>query len=140
MMTKYNSVTADSSQFIADVPNSETDVSEATAANYLLFIRSLIDERIEKRIREGQDIARVYTAKIIASTIEDGFVIGKTTVGNSTYSVSDAKYSSITVEYNGDSIVTITNDTIKTLNTRSSNKYIKICTYDGVNFYVLHTM
>lgn len=120
-----------------ETTNPDAEVSDDIAANYLLLMRNIIDERIEKRIKDGQDIAQVYTAEITSKTTANA-VIGSVTVGDSTYNVTADKVTAITAKYNEDDYVDISNDTVQILN--PNDKWIKICTYDGVNFHVLHKM
>lgn len=140
-MTKYNYLTA--GDYVSPASsniktnNSNASVSDDTASNYLLTIRNLIDERIEKRIKEGYDIAQVYTAEIINKTLEN-VVIGNVPINEINYSVTADKLKSIRVRYNEDDYADISNETVKILS--EDDKWIKICTYDGVNFYVLHTL
>lgn len=116
----------------------EENSLSAEAINYLLLVmRNIIDERIEKRIKDGQDIAQVYTAEITSKTTANA-VIGNTTVGDKDYNVTADKVTAITAKYNEDDYVDISNDTVQILN--PNDRWIKICTYDGVNFYVLHKM
>lgn len=116
-------------------PNAEIPADVTT--NFLMLMRNIIDERIEKRIKDGQDIARIYTAEIVSKTSET-IVVGEVTISGKTYDVTEDIPSSIDVVYNENDSVTISNDTVQIL--RSGDKWIKICTYDGVNFYVLHKM
>lgn len=117
--------------------NEENSLS-AEAINYLLLVmRNIMDERIEKRIKDGQDIAQVYTAEITSKTTENA-VIGNVTVDGSSYNVTADKVIAITVKYNENDYVSISNDTVQLLS--PSDRWVKICTYDGVNFYVLHKM
>lgn len=116
----------------------EENSLSAEAINYLLLVmRNIIDERIEKRIKGGQDIAQVYTAEITSKTTADT-VVGNVTVGDKDYNVTTEKITAVTVRYNEDDYADISNDTVQILN--PNDRWIKICTYDGVNFYVLHCM
>lgn len=140
-MAKYNYLTAGDYSSPAsseiEVNNSNASVSDDTASNYLLTIRSLIDGRIEKRIKEGHDIAQTYTAEIVSKTLES-IVIGNVFINETNYSVTADKLKSIRVRYNEDDYTDISNETVKILS--ENDKWIKICTYDGVNFYVIHTL
>ena len=52
--------------------------------------------------------------------------------------------SSITVKYDKDFEVTISNTSVQQIPidylSSTRKKWVKICTYDGVQFYVLHTL
>lgn len=117
--------------------NFNTVISEETAMNFLLMMHSIIDEQIEKRIKDGQDIARVYTAEITGKTVTS-VVIGSVVIGNSTYNTTTDRLTAITVRYNDEDYVDISNDSVQILS--ADDRWIKICTYDGVNFFVLHKM
>lgn len=49
--------------------SSQESVSTETAQRFIEDMRDIIDERIEKRIIDGQDIAQVYTAEIINKAV-----------------------------------------------------------------------
>lgn len=123
--------------------DSKNDVSSDTAQRYLLAVRDIVNDCIEKRIKDGQDIARIYTAEVISRSTTD-IEVGKVTVGSTQYSVTKTVPSSITVRYNENDYTTISNDTVQILDadiiSNNKKKFIKICTYDGVQFYVLHKM
>ena len=117
--------------------SNSSNVSPDAAQRYLLSIRNIVDDCIDKRIRNGQDIAKVYNAEITHMNTGDT-VIGSVTVDNNTYPVIKTVPTYISVRYNEDDYVDISNDTVKMLSV--NDKWCKICTYDGVQFYVLHRL
>lgn len=59
-------------------------------------------------------------------------------IDNQPYSVTRSAPNTIKVRYNEDDYVEISNETVRVLDV--DDKWCKICTYDGVQFYVLHRM
>lgn len=108
-------------------PYEETSkLSDEVVSVYLNQLVGIIDERIEKRLKNNEDIALCYTAEITSrqyTEVDDN--------GNKTKVLSG-----ITVRYNDSDYADIFNESVSILS--DSSKWIKICTYDGVNFYVLH--
>ena len=120
-----------------DYPSSESEVSSDTAQRYVSAIREIADERIETRIRDGQDIAKVYNAEITNKSTTS-VNIGSVTINGKSYDVTSTVVTSITARYNENDYVDISNDTVKVLDVNDG--WCKICTYDGVQFYVLHRL
>lgn len=112
-------------------------VSSDTAQRYLLAVRDIVNECIERRITDGQDIAKVYNAEITQMRTA-ALDIGSVTVGDDIYSVTNTVPTHITVRYNEDDYTDISNETVQLLS--PNDKWCKICTYDGVQFYVLHKL
>lgn len=134
--------------------SSQGDVSEVVSSRFIQTLANIIDDRIHKRISQ-EDIIKVYNAEIINYS---------TTINSVSYDVTEGTYdvtegtsdtvikhttpievvSSITVKYDKDFEVVISNTSVQQIpidylkGTR--NKWVKICTYDGVQFYVLHTL
>ncbi len=117
----------------------EDDMSDGMLVVLNAF-RDMIDERIESRIKDGQDIAKVYDAEIIESekVINPDNIVSSITVGDKDYDIKIPVVTSIKVRYNEDDYVDISNGTVKVLDV--NDKWCKICTYDGVQFYVLHRL
>ena len=125
----------------------EYNTDEEDMSDGIMFmlnaVRDVIDNRIESRIRDGQDIAKVYNAEILEKVVNPDNVVSSITIGSSTYDIKIPVVTSITVRYNDEDYVEISNETVQVLDNKvlsNSNKWCKICTYDGVQFYVLHRL
>ena len=112
-------------------------VSPDTAQRYLFAIRNIVDECVNKRVADGQDILKAYNAEIVSMNTVPAEV-GSVTVGEETYSVTRAVPTYIRVRYNDDDYTDISSATVGILS--PADKWCKICTYDGVQFYVLHKL
>ena len=117
--------------------DNNSNVSSNTAHRYLLAVRDIVNESVEKRIKDGQDIAKVYDAEITDMRTAE-VTVGSVTANDNVYSVVNTVPTHIRVRYNEDDYVDISNDTAKILSI--NDKWCKICTYDGVQFYVLHRL
>lgn len=115
--------------------DNHSDVSSGTAQRYLLAVRDIVNECVEKRIKDGQDIAKVYNAEIVQMRTAE-VNIGSVDLDDNTYSVQNTVPVHIRVRYNEDDYADISNGTVRILS--PTDKWCKICTYDGVQFYVLH--
>ena len=112
-------------------------------------VLEIAESRIEQRLRDGQDIAKVYTAEIVNSKVSE-IDLGTVTVNQVTsvnkngkvmekavvYPVKQKQIVSAKFRYNEDDYITISNDSVRILT--ENDKYAKICTYDNVHFYILH--
>lgn len=119
------------------------EASSDTALRYVTVMREIIDESIETRIRDGQDIAKVYNAEITNKVINSDNVVSSITVGDVSYDIKIPVVTSITVRYNDEDYVEISNETVQVLDNKElsdNNRWCKICTYDEVQFYVLHRL
>ena len=137
-MTKNNYETAHgnhSSPVQSYESDNSSNVSSGTAQRYLLAVRDIVNECVERRIKDGQDIAKTYNAEITKMRTTE-VEVGAVTVGDNTYTVVNNVPTAITVRYNDDDYADISNDTVKILS--SNDRWCKICTYDGIQFYVIH--
>lgn len=142
--------------------NEETgEISSEVVQALNMVLTKIIDERIEQRLVQ-EDIAKVYTAKVASANIGKitlPKVTSSTTEDETTYSKTNDHYigvQSITVvfedfERDRDYKITLSGSLVKALpvtniSVDSSSgavsgdtvKYVKICTYDGINFHLLH--
>lgn len=127
--------------------NSEELVSPVVIAELTRLMTEIVDDRIYKRLSQ-QDIIKVYDAEIVNySTIDKSKTYSVKEDSSTTaisHIVSIEKVSSITVKYDKDFSVVISNSSVQQIPvdylSGSIKKWVKICTYDGVQFYVLHTL
>ena len=140
--------------------------SETVARLTQLFV-SIIDDRIKKRLEE-QDIIKVYDAKIISMKMVSTERLTSNDSDNTTEingelvrwqeeTLTDGDYNheevtflipavqSIVVEYNNGDRQTIENDSVKQLAINGKlragvGSWVKICTYDRLQYYVLHLL
>lgn len=125
----------------------EEILSTKVVAEFTRVITDIIDDRIHKRLSQ-EDIIKVYNAEITNYSTTINSVSYDVTEGTSDtvikHTTSIEVVSSITVKYDKDFEVVISNTSVQQIpidylkGTR--NKWVKICTYDGVQFYVLHTL
>ena len=125
----------------------EEILSTKVVAEFTRVITDIIDDRIHKRLSQ-EDIIKVYNAEIINYSTTINSVSYDVTEGTSDTVIKHTTpievVSSITVKYDKDFEVVISNTSVQQIpidylkGTR--NKWVKICTYDGVQFYVLHTL
>lgn len=119
--------------------NFDATVSSDVATKYLIFMKDLIDERINKRLLQ-EDIAKIYVGKIVSMELSNKYLVFATKSGTTMTDAPEQIASSITVEYNDKQTVTISNHSARSLTSSDNGKYVKICTYDGIQFYFLHLM
>ena len=134
--------------------NSEELVSPVVIAELTRLMTEIVDDRIYKRLSQ-QDIIKVYDAEITNYTTTTKSVSYNVTEGTSNvtegtsttvvaHNTSIEVVSSITVKYDKDFSVVISNSSVQQIPvdylSGSTRKWVKICTYDGVQFYVLHTL
>lgn len=127
--------------------NSEELVSPVVIAELTRLMTEIVDDRIYKRLSQ-QDIIKVYDAEITNYNTTTKTKSYSVTEGTSTTAIahktSIEKVSSITVKYDKDFSVVISNSSVQQIPvdylSGSTRKWVKICTYDGVQFYVLHTL
>ncbi len=145
--------------------NEETGEISSEAVQYFnQVLTKITDERIERRLLQ-EDIAKVYTAKVEGSDIGEiaYYYVTSTTDsdGVTTYKLSHTNYigvRSITVTFDdpdkdkkytitlSGSLVNslpVTNISVDrktgTISARTCN-YVKVCTYDGITFHLLHDL
>ena len=98
------------------------ELSPETVALFTKMLVNMIDERIRIRLEE-QDIIKVHDARIEAiNKTDDGTTI-----------------TSIEVRYDEKFTVEISNPSLNQFPI-SEGQWIKICTYDGVQYYLLHAL
>lgn len=142
--------------------NEETGGISSEAVQVLtMTMTKIIDDRIEQRFVK-EDIAKVYTAKVVDADIG---TINEPYVQKSTDTDGDTVYKIVYREYIGVKSITVTFDDsdskkkfeltlsgslvkslpVKSVSVNSSGtvtgqtaKYVKVCTYDGINFHLLH--
>lgn len=143
---------------IDNVVQEEEILSTKVVAEFTRVITDIIDDRIRKRLSQ-EDMIKVYDAEIInytTTTKSVSYDVTETTKsvsynvteGTSTtvvaHNTSIEVVSSITVRYDNDFEVVISNTSVQQIPvdylSGSTRKWVKICTYDGVQFYVLHTL
>ena len=125
----------------------EEILSTKVVAEFTRVITNIIDDRIRKRLLQ-EDMIKVYDAEIIDYTTTTKSVSYNVTEGTSTtaiiHVVSIEVVSSITVKYDNEFEEVISNTSVQQIPIDYLNgtrkKWVKICTYDGVQFYVLHTL
>ena len=131
----------------------EEILSTKVVAEFTRVITNIIDDRIRKRLSQ-EDMIKVYDAEIIDYTTITKSVsynvteVTSSSIGTSTAIVTHTTpievVSSITVKYDNDFEVVISNTSVQQIPvdylSGSTRKWVKICTYDGVQFYVLHTL
>ena len=126
---------------------SEELLSNKVVAEFTRVMTDIIDDRIRKRLSQ-EDVIKVYNAEIIDFSTTEKMVTYNVTEGTTTTSISHSftveEISSITVTYDNDFSVVISNSSVKQIPIEYLSgirkKWVKICTYDGVQFYVLHTL
>lgn len=122
-------------------------LSTKIVAEFTRVITDIIDDRIRKRLLQ-EDMIKVYDAEIIDYITTTKSVSYNVTEGTSTtvvaHNTSIEVVSSITVRYDNDFEVVISNTSVQQIPidylSGTRRKWVKICTYDGVQFYVLHTL
>lgn len=124
-------------------------LSTKIVAEFTRVITDIIDDRIRKRLLQ-EDMIKVYDAEIIDYITTTKSVSYNVTevASNSTATVTHNTpievVSSITVKYDNDFEVVISNTSVQQIPidylSGTRRKWVKICTYDGVQFYVLHTL
>lgn len=127
--------------------NSEELASPIVTTGFVRLITDIIDDRIHKRLSQ-EDIIKVYNAEITNYSTTTNSVSYNVTEGTSDtvikHTTSMEVVSSITVKYDKDFEVTISNTSVQQIPidylSSTRKKWVKICTYDGVQFYVLHTL
>ena len=132
---------------IDNVVQEEDILSTKVVAEFTRVITDIIDDRIRKRLLQ-EDMIKVYDAEIINYTTTTKSVSYNVTEGTSTtvvaHNTSIEVVSSITVRYDNDFEEVISNTSVQQIPIDYLNgtrkKWVKICTYDGVQFYVLHTL
>lgn len=132
---------------IDNVVQEDEILSTKVVAEFTRVITDIIDDRICKRLLQ-EDMIKVYDAEIINYTTTTKSVSYNVTEGTSTtvvaHNTSIEVVSSITVRYDNDFEVVILNTSVQQIPvdylSGSTRKWVKICTYDGVQFYVLHTL
>jgi hypothetical protein len=125
----------------------EEILSTKVVAEFSRVMTEIIDDRIRKRLSQ-EDMIKVYDAEIINYTTTTKSVSYTVTEGTSTtvvaHNTSIEVVSSITVRYDNDFEVVISNTSVQQIPidylSGTRRKWVKICTYDGVQFYVLHTL
>lgn len=132
---------------IDNVVQEEEILSTKVVAEFTRVITDIIDDRIRKRLLQ-EDMIKVYDAEIINYTTITKSVSYNVTEGTSTtvvtHNTSIEVVSSITVRYDNDFEVVISNTSVQQIPidylSGTRRKWVKVCTYDGVQFYVLHTL
>ena len=132
---------------IDNVVQEDEILSTKVVAEFARVITDIIDDRIRKRLLQ-EDMIKVYDAEIIDYTTITKSVSYNVTEGTSTtvvaHNTSIEVVSSITVRYDNDFEVVILNTSVQQIPvdylSGSTRKWVKVCTYDGVQFYVLHTL
>lgn len=132
---------------IDNVVQEEDILSTKVVAEFARVITDIIDDRIRKRLLQ-EDMIKVYDAEIIDYTTITKSVSYNVTEGTSTtvvaHNTSIEVVSSITVRYDNDFEVVILNTSVQQIPvdylSGTRRKWVKVCTYDGVQFYVLHTL
>lgn len=127
--------------------NSEELVSPVVIAELTRLMTEIVDDRIYKRLSQ-QDIIKVYDAEITNYNTTTKTKSYSVTEGTSTtvvaHNTSIEVVSSITVRYDNDFEVVISNTSVQQIPidylSGTRRKWVKVCTYDGVQFYVLHTL
>lgn len=127
--------------------SSQGDVSEVVSSRFIQTLANIIDDRIHKRLSQ-EDIIKVYNAEITNYSTTTNSVSYNVTEGTSDTAIKHTTtievVSSITVKYDKDFEVTISNTSVQQIPidylSSTRKKWVKICTYDGVQFYVLHTL
>lgn len=116
-------------------------LSVQSVAAFTHIMVDIIDDRIRKRLSQ-EDIPKVYNAKISNLKTTTKTVSRSVTEGSDTTTITHkyntTEVSSVTVLYDDKFSVTISNNSVKQLPTNALDKWVKICTYDDVQFYVLH--
>lgn len=121
-------------------------LSTQVVAEFTQMMVTIIDERIRKRF-ESENIAKVYNAEIVGYTTTEktttyNFYEGAETT-TTAHKITTTEISTLTVECN-DYTVTISNNSVKAipydLLSNGGIKWVKVCTYDGVQFYFLHCL
>ena len=115
---------------------------ETVMKRFIQNIISIIDDRIEKRFNQ-EDILRAYNAKIISVNITEkasGTVDVSDTTTAKTKEVTSSFADSITVEYNDYQYKNISCCFGDMFDSKDIGKYVKIGTYDGDNYYILHRL
>lgn len=124
--------------------SSQGDVSEVVSSRFIQALANIIDDRVNKRLLE-EDIAKTYVGRITSMELSNKYEVfatqtttssGTTTMTNSYEPIA----SRITVEYNDNQTATISNHSVRALTSSDNGKYVKICTYDGVQYFFLHLM
>lgn len=136
----------------------EEMLSSKVVAEFTRVITDIIDDRIHKRLLQ-EDMIKVYDAEVVEYTTDEisrsyssqisptiysnnGYVL--TGINNISQTVTESVVSSITVKYDNEFNVVISNTSVKQIPvdylSGTRRKWVKICTYDGVQFYVLHTL
>lgn len=132
---------------IDNVVQEDEILSTKVVAEFARVITDIIDDRIHKRLSK-EDIIKVYDAEIINYSTTTNSVSYNVTEGTSDtvikHTTSIEVVASITVKYDMDFEVIISNTSVQQIPIGYLNgtrkKWVKICTYDGVQFYVLHTL
>lgn len=132
---------------IDNVVQEEEILSTKVVAEFTRVITDIIDDRIRKRLSQ-EDMIKVYDAEIINYTTTTKSVSYNVTEGTSTtvvaHNTSIEVVSSIIVRYDNDFEVVISNTSVQQIPidylSGTRRKWVKVCTYDGVQFYVLHTL
>ena len=132
---------------IDNVVQEEEILSTKVVAEFTRVITDIIDDRIRKRLLQ-EDMIKVYDAEIINYTTITKSVSYNVTEGTSTtvvtHNTSIEVVSSITVRYDNDFEVVISNTSVQQIPidylSGTRRKWVKVCTYDGVQFYELHTL
>ena len=120
---------------------------EVVSSRFIQTLANIIDDRIHKRLSQ-EDIIKVYNAEITNYSTTTNSVSYNVTEGTSDTAIKHTTtievVSSITVKYDKDFEVTISNTSVQQIPidylSSTRKKWVKICTYDGVQFYVLHTL
>lgn len=135
------------SNVIDNVVQEDEILSTKVVADFARVIKDIIDDRIRKRLLQ-EDMIKVYDAEIINYSTTTNSVSYNVTEGTSdtviNHTTSIEVVASITVKYDMDFEVIISNTSVQQIPidylSGTRKKWVKICTYDGVQFYVLHTL
>ena len=122
--------------------SSQGDVSEVVSSRFIQTLANIIDDRVNKRLSE-EDIAKTYVGRIKSMELSNKYEVfaTQTTTSSGTTSMINSYepiVASITVEYNDNQTATISNHSVRALTSSDNGKWVKICTYDGVQYYFLH--
>ena len=122
--------------------SSQGDVSEIVSSRFIQTLANIIDDRVNKRLSE-EDIAKTYVGRIKSMELSNKYEVfaTQTTTSSGTTSMINSYepiVASITVEYNDNQTATISNHSVRALTSSDNGKWVKICTYDGVQYYFLH--
>lgn len=115
-------------------------VSETVAMDFVTLIESIVDDRLNKRLRQG-DIALCFDAQVTAVSNEI-VTISTITVPDAQghddeYEVETEITTSVSTKYDDYVYENVVNCTGQKLEV---NDWVKVCTYDNIKYYVIHVI